>query len=270
MNVHSRKRAPIFVVGLAATAVVIAGCTGGGGGSSTEADIEGDFAGETLNVVAAWSGAEQENFEAVLKGFEDATGATVNYTSFGDNGPTYIQGQLEGGTPPNVAVIGQPALLQSLAANGDIIALDGDVKSAVEDNYSESWIDLGSVDGELYGVWFKAANKSTVWYNADIYDEAGAEAPEGLGRLPRPAPADPGLRLLRDLGRRRRRLAADRLVRERLPAHRGARQVRPAHQARDPVDRPVGRPRRSRRSRRCGATDARPAGRRPAHVPGDA
>ena len=36
----------------------------------------------------------------------------------------------------------------------------------------------GSVDGDLYGVWFKAANKSTMWYNADIYDEAGAEEPE--------------------------------------------------------------------------------------------
>ena len=39
-------------------------------------------------------------------------------------------------------------------------------------------LSLGSVDGELYGVWFKAANKSTVWYNADIYDGAGATAPE--------------------------------------------------------------------------------------------
>ena len=57
----------------------------------------GDFSGETLTVVAAWSGAEQANFEQVLAGFEDATGATVNYESFGDNGPTFIQGRLEGG-----------------------------------------------------------------------------------------------------------------------------------------------------------------------------
>src|SRR5690606_4163000 len=101
----------------------------------------------TLNVVAAWSGAEQANFEAVLQQFEDATGASVTYTSFGDNGPTYISGQLEGGTPPNVAVVGQPALMQQLAADGSIMPLSDDVQAAVEENYSQSWLDLGSVDG---------------------------------------------------------------------------------------------------------------------------
>src|SRR5690606_21535221 len=152
-----------------------------GGGESTDGTeapaAEGDFAGQTLNVMAAWSGAEQANFEAVLDKFEEDTGATVNYTSFGDNGPTVIQGQIEGGTPPNVAVVGQPALMQSLAASGDLIPLSDEVASLVDENYSQSWIDLGSVDGTLYGVRFKAANKSTVWYNADIYDQAGATAP---------------------------------------------------------------------------------------------
>lgn len=182
----NRTRRMITVAGvLGVTAVAVAGCSGGGGGGGGGAtggggdvQIEGDFSGETLSVVAAWSGAEQENFEAVLQAFEDATGATVNYTSFGDNGPTYIQGQLEGGTPPNVAVIGQPALLQSLATNGDIQPLSEEARSLVEENYSESWIGLGTVEDELYGVWFKAAHKSTVWYNADIYDEAGATPPE--------------------------------------------------------------------------------------------
>lgn len=166
----------VALAGVAAGALALTGCAGGGG--SAPAGSGGEFAGETLEVAAAWSGAEQENFEAVLDEFESRTGATVNYTSFGDNGPTYLQGQLEGGAPPNVAIVGQPALMQSLAEAGDIKPVDDAVKSAVEENYSDSWIDLGSVDGELYGVWFKAANKSTVWYNADIYDEAGATAPE--------------------------------------------------------------------------------------------
>lgn len=176
---RGRRRLATTVAGAAAVALALVGCASGGGGGGTGGDGAGDeFAGETLNVAAAWSGAEQQNFEAVLAEFEQRTGANVNYTSFGDNGPTYLQGQLEGGTPPNVAVLGQPALMQSLAENGDILPVSDAVRSAVEENYSESWIDLGSVDGELYGVWFKAANKSTVWYNADIYDEAGAVAPE--------------------------------------------------------------------------------------------
>ncbi|GAA4893566.1 ABC transporter substrate-binding protein [Tessaracoccus lubricantis] len=146
------------------------------GEESTPAGSSVDLSGSTLNVVAAWSGAEQANFEAVLQKFMDDTGASVTYTSFGDNGPTYISGQLEGGTPPNVAIVGQPALMQQLATDGHLKPLSDDVKAAVEENYSQSWLDLGSVDGELYGVWFKAANKSTMWYNADIWDEAGADA----------------------------------------------------------------------------------------------
>ena len=179
MNKQSRRRIASTIGLFGAASLLLAGCGTGGGDASPGGDGGGgDFSGETLNVVAAWSGAEQSNFEAVLKAFEDETGAKVNYTSFGDNGPTYIQGQIEGGTPPNVAVIGQPALMQQLAADGSINPVSDAVRDAVEENYSESWIDLGSVDGELYGVWFKAANKSTMWYNADIYDEAGAVEPE--------------------------------------------------------------------------------------------
>ncbi|QBR75506.1 carbohydrate ABC transporter substrate-binding protein [Microbacterium sediminis] len=176
MNADRRRKA-IVVSAVGVVGLTLAGCSGGNGGGGGS-DIEGDFSGEELTVVAAWSGAEQENFEAVLDEFEAQTGATVRYTSFGDNGPTYIQGQLEGGDPPSVAIVGQPALMQELATNGDIVPLSDEALGVVEENYSQDWIDLATVDGETYGVWFKAANKSTVWYNADIYDEAGATEPE--------------------------------------------------------------------------------------------
>ncbi|MBL3686635.1 extracellular solute-binding protein [Leucobacter zeae] len=176
---NTRSRMLGAAAGLAAVALLASGCSSGGGeaGGSGDGGGGGEFSGETLSVAAAWSGAEQKNFEAVLAEFSDRTGAKVNYTSFGDKAPTYLSSQLEGGTPPDVAIVGQPALMQSLAQDGDILPVGDAVRDAVEQNYAESWLDLGSVDGELYGVWFKAANKSTVWYNADIYDEAGAEAP---------------------------------------------------------------------------------------------
>lgn len=175
---------------VAASAALLAGCSSGADSPASDAAASGadkpaeettdkhDLSGETLNVVASWSGDEQANFEDVLDKFAEETGATVNYTSFGDNGPTYIQGQLEGGTPPNVAMIPQPALLESLAKDGDIKPVSDETKDEVHKNYGDSWVDLGSADGELYGVWFKAANKSTVWYNKDIYDGAGATVPE--------------------------------------------------------------------------------------------
>ena len=36
---------------------------------------------------------------------------------------------------------------------------------------------MGTVDGTLYAVWFRAAQKSTVWYNTHVFDDAGVEPP---------------------------------------------------------------------------------------------
>jgi len=51
-------------------------------------------------------------------------------------------------------------------------------QDAVTENFGESIVETGSVDGTLYGLLFKAANKSTVWYNVASFTEAGIEAPE--------------------------------------------------------------------------------------------
>lgn len=187
--------ASLAAASLALLGACSSGSTGGSSGAPSEqassdapsASEQGpavdypDLSGKSLNVVAAWSGDEQKNFEKVLSKFEELTGAEVRYESFGDNGPTFIQTRLEGGNPPNVAVIAQPALLQSLAKDGNIKPLSEEVQATVKENYSQSWIDLGSVEDKNYGVWFKAANKSTVWYNADIWDEAGADAEKAAG-----------------------------------------------------------------------------------------
>jgi alpha-glucoside transport system substrate-binding protein len=47
----------------------------------------------------------------------------------------------------------------------------------IKEGYSQSWLDLGTVDGTLYGLFFKGANKSTVWYNVPVFEDAGVEPP---------------------------------------------------------------------------------------------
>ncbi len=182
---RSRRIIPIATVTVLGLA--LAGCSSGGGSGGEDTDAgasesasgstEQDFSGVTLEVAGSWSGAEQENFQAVLDKFAQDTGATVNYTSFGDNASTILGTQIEGGNPPDVALLPQPALLQQLATDGDLVPLSDAAQQEVAQNYSQSWIDLATVDGKQYGVWFKASNKSTVWYNKDIYDQAGATVP---------------------------------------------------------------------------------------------
>ena len=187
--VRIRQHRGALVAGGAVLVAALAACSGGGGnnggtptgggtGAGTGTTASQNFAGTTLNIEATWSGAEQANFEAVLAKFTADTGAKVNYTSFGDNGATVIGTQVAGGNPPDIAVVGQPALVTQLATAGTIKPLGADTLAAVQKNYSKDWQDLATVNGQVYGVFFKAANKSTVWYNKDIYDQAGATVPK--------------------------------------------------------------------------------------------
>ena len=170
------RRLSVPLVVAASAALVLAGCTSGSSTSSTSAAAV-DLKGVTLNVASDWSGAEQTTFEKVLSNFEQMTGATVNYTSYGTDVATTLNTKIQGGDPPDVAVIPQPGQLDSLAKAGNLIPLDSATADTVKANYSQDWVDLGTVDDKLYGVWFKASNKSTVWYNADVYDTAGATTP---------------------------------------------------------------------------------------------
>jgi alpha-glucoside transport system substrate-binding protein len=117
-------------------------------------------------VLAVWSDEEQAAFERVLDVFEQRTGATVTYVSGGDEAPTVLATRLAGGSPPDVAGIAQPALVRTLARAGSLVPLDPGTESVIDAQFAPVWKELGTVDGTLYGFVFKAANKSTIWYDA--------------------------------------------------------------------------------------------------------
>src|SRR5262249_38795888 len=66
---------------------------------------------------------------------------------------------------------------------GLVVPIDGLVGAEVHRDYSSVWQQLGSVDGRLYGVWFKAADKSLIWYNIGVFEGAGVFPPHNLGEL---------------------------------------------------------------------------------------
>jgi ABC-type glycerol-3-phosphate transport system substrate-binding protein len=163
-------------------AVMAAGCGGDdeedGAGATTGEETTEETVSGTVSVMAVWTGPEQASFQAVLDAFKEANpDVTVNYTSAGDQLPTQLSTAVEGGNPPDIAVLPQPGLMRDFADKGALQALDF-AADDVETNLGESAVDLGSVDGTLYGFLFKAANKSTVWYNVAAFEDAGVEAPE--------------------------------------------------------------------------------------------
>jgi len=152
--------------------------TGDGDEEQTDDEAQEQEGGEAIEVAAVWTDTEQERFTAVLDAFTDETGIETSYRSSGDDMAAFLGTQIEGGSPPDVAVIAQPALVQQLAGDGSLQPLDEDVVAGLDENFASVWKDIGSVDGEPYAVYFKVANKSTWWYNTAVFQQAGVEPPQ--------------------------------------------------------------------------------------------
>jgi ABC-type glycerol-3-phosphate transport system substrate-binding protein len=119
---------------------------------------------------------EQTDFLNALKPFENSSGITVVYQGKGSNMDTALEAAVSGGAPPDVALVPDPGTLQTLAKNGqakDLTSILGSLSS----NYGSAWNQLAMYNGKLYGVWFKGANKNTIWYNPAEFAQASISSP---------------------------------------------------------------------------------------------
>ncbi|GAA5701779.1 sugar ABC transporter substrate-binding protein [Streptomyces avermitilis] len=161
------------------TALALAlGATACGGGPVAAGGGGKSLSGQTITVAGVWSGSEQKNFQKVLDAFTEKTGASARFTSTGDNVSTVVGSKIEGGNAPDVVMVPQVGVLQQFAKKGWLKPLSRTAQQSVDANYASVWKKYGSVDGTLYGLYFKAAHKSTVWYSPDALDQAGVKPPK--------------------------------------------------------------------------------------------
>jgi alpha-glucoside transport system substrate-binding protein len=141
------------------------------------AALAGDYDGETVDVFAQWIDAEGQAFDDSLDAFRDATGINVVYSGI-TNYETVLGARVDGGLAPDIAQIAQAGSMRKYAADGKLIdldtVLDGD---QVREDYSPGFIDAGSSDGTLYGLFYKQDLKSIVWYPVQAFADAGYEVP---------------------------------------------------------------------------------------------
>ncbi|CAM5669564.1 sugar ABC transporter substrate-binding protein [Streptomyces spiroverticillatus] len=183
----------MLIAAAAAGALALTGCGGDSDGKKDPKESGGatnapqppanslklpDLKGEKLQVIAVWTGAEGENFKKVLKEFEKRTGATVSYVPTQDAMLTYLGSKISGGTPPDVALLQQPGALKQAVTNKWLKPVDPETQAQLDKNYSKGWKDIAAVDGTQYGVYYKAANKSLIWYNTKYFEDAGASEPK--------------------------------------------------------------------------------------------
>ena len=147
------------------------GSTASSSSSSSSAKIGG-----SVTLWAEWTAQEQQDFLAALAPFEADTGITVNYQGKGNNMDTALTAAVSGGSPPDVALVPDPGTLDSLAKAGSIKDLTS-ILGSLTSNYGTAWNTLASYNGKQYGVWFKGANKNTIWYNPALFTAAGISSP---------------------------------------------------------------------------------------------
>ncbi len=150
---------------------------------------EMDLSGQEVTVFGPWLGPDEELVTSIFAYFEYATGADVIYAG-SDSFEQQIVIDIQGGSPPNLAVFPQPGLAADMAANGSLVPLGDDMRDWVLENYAagQSWVDLGTYpdengDPQFYGFFYKVDLKSLVWYVPDNFEDAGYEIPTTMEEL---------------------------------------------------------------------------------------
>ena len=130
----------------------------------------------SASVMGVWgAGDELDRFEAMVAPWETETGGEMNFTGTRDL-TAILTTRVEAGDPPDIATPPEIGLFKDFARDGELVPLSAcNLDDFVRDNYPAGFIELGTVDGELYGFWMKADNKATIWYNPKLFAEQGWE-----------------------------------------------------------------------------------------------
>lgn len=141
--------------------VIVAACSSA---ASVPASTE-----RVVTVLGSWEGPELDTFEAVVKPFEDSTGIKVEYSATRDLKGVIARG-LQAGHPPDVAGLPGPGYMLDLAKSGALKdlgqALDlGTYKRTT----APAFVEIGTIDDRLVGVFIKATVKGLLWYDPEVY-----------------------------------------------------------------------------------------------------
>ena len=183
MGSRGRAARVVALAGVVAALIAVAaGCGGSskksGGTSTGNTSVSG-----SVKFWGIWSATEQTAIQKVIAGFnKQYPNVKVTYTSKGDNIPTILATAITGGSPPDVADVAQPGLVKQLVQQGHLKPMTY-AKSVIDSNFTPAWANLGTINGKIYALLFKASNKSTLWYNVPVFKQAGVSAPKTWSQL---------------------------------------------------------------------------------------
>ncbi|MFH1524542.1 MAG: ABC transporter substrate-binding protein [Chloroflexota bacterium] len=132
--------------------------------------------GDQITVVYQWSGAEEENFNTIIKPFVDACGVQVTAQSTRDDA---VLDTMVKSTPPDVLL--WPNFSPLKLYTDKLMALD--TVGANMDNYASFWVDMGTANGKWLAIPVKADVKTIVWYSPAQFQALGYTVPTTYDEL---------------------------------------------------------------------------------------
>ena len=177
---------------IAASGLILAGCgngedpeatdtamAGGDGEMAAGCEAYADYGmheGETVEVYATIQGQEADDLVTSFVQFEECTGITVDYVGTQEF-ETQINVRVEGGSPPDLAIFPQPGLLERIVDTGAIVPAPASVEANVDEFWSESWKQYGTINDTFHAAPLMASVKGWVWYSPTEFADNGYEVP---------------------------------------------------------------------------------------------
>ena len=174
-----------WVVALAALAVLAIAAAAASGSTKKAQTLKVNTAvSGSVSFDGIWTASSgQKQFQDVINAFHKLyPNVHVNYKPVGNNLPTVLATAVAGGHPPDMADIAQPGTIKQFANEGKLKPITY-ASGVIGKNFAPAWKSLGTFNGKLYALVFKAANKSVVWYNVPAFKNAGVSPPKTLAQL---------------------------------------------------------------------------------------
>lgn len=142
------------------------------------APAEESVEGETVTIFTPAGDEQAKVFHDNFADFEAETGIDV-VVEITPDFESIVRVRCEAGDPHDIYNFPQPGLMADIAGTGCLTDLNEFIDSGdMQDQYAQSWIDMLTVDGSVYGLWHGVDIKSLVWYPKPEFEAAGYTVPE--------------------------------------------------------------------------------------------
>ena len=144
--------------------------------ATTGATGDKPYDGTTVTIFGVAADEQARLFQAEFDAFTERTGIKVAYEGNKDF-ETLVVVRVEGNNAPDIAQFAQPGLLARFVTQGNVVDLNSFMGDELTGNFSQTFLDLATIDGQMAGIWHNNDVKSLVWYPKKAFDEKGYTVP---------------------------------------------------------------------------------------------